>query len=47
MTFSIVALDPDNGDLGVAVQSKFPNAGVAMSSSPCGVLERAKNNFNL
>jgi len=30
MTFSIVALDPDTGDLGVAVQSKFPNAGVAI-----------------
>ncbi len=27
MTFSIVARDPDNGDLGVAVQSKFPAVG--------------------
>jgi uncharacterized Ntn-hydrolase superfamily protein len=26
-TYSIVAWDPDNGDLGVAVQSKFPNVG--------------------
>lgn len=26
-TYSIVAVDPDNGDLGVAVQSKFPNVG--------------------
>lgn len=25
-TFSILALDPANGDLGVAVRSKFPNA---------------------
>jgi uncharacterized Ntn-hydrolase superfamily protein len=24
-TFSIVAFDPENGDLGIAVQSKFPN----------------------
>ncbi len=30
MTYSIVALDPNNGDLGVAVQSKFPNAGVSI-----------------
>jgi uncharacterized Ntn-hydrolase superfamily protein len=27
MTFSIVAYDPNNGDLGVAVQSKFPCVG--------------------
>jgi uncharacterized Ntn-hydrolase superfamily protein len=30
MTFSIVAFDPANGDLGVAVQSKFPNVGVTI-----------------
>lgn len=29
-TFSIVARDPGNGDLGVAVQSKFPNVRVAV-----------------
>jgi uncharacterized Ntn-hydrolase superfamily protein len=29
MTFSIVAFDPANGDLGVAVQSKFPNVGIS------------------
>lgn len=27
MTYSIIGLDPSNGDLGVAVQSKFPNVG--------------------
>nr|MDT0663361.1 DUF1028 domain-containing protein [Micromonospora sp. DSM 115978] len=27
MTYSIVARDADNGDLGIAVQSKFPNVG--------------------
>ncbi len=37
MTFSIVALDPDNGDLGVAVQSKFPNAGVSIPFAKAGV----------
>jgi hypothetical protein len=42
-TFSIVAVDPETGDLGVAVQSKFPNvrqvvpwlkAGVGGRSNP-------------
>lgn len=28
MTFSIIAYDPQTGDYGVAVQSKFPNVGV-------------------
>ncbi len=37
MTFSIVALDPSNGDLGVAVQSKFPNAGVTIPFARAGV----------
>ncbi len=37
MTFSIVARDPDNGDLGVAVQSKFPNAGVSIPFAKAGV----------
>lgn len=37
MTFSIVALDPTNGDLGIAVQSKFPNAGVSIPFARAGV----------
>ncbi|HNW78945.1 MAG TPA: DUF1028 domain-containing protein, partial [Candidatus Competibacteraceae bacterium] len=37
MTFSIVAFDPDNGDLGVAVQSKFPNVGVSIPFARAGV----------
>jgi len=37
MTFSIVAFDPANGDLGVAVQSKFPNVGVAIPFARVGV----------
>ncbi len=37
MTFSIVAFDPDNGDLGIAVQSKFPNVGVTIPYARAGV----------
>ncbi len=37
MTFSIVAFDPENGDLGVAVESKFPNAGVSIPFAKAGV----------
>ena len=37
MTFSIVAFDPANGDLGVAVQSKFPNVGVSIPFARAGV----------
>ena len=37
MTYSIVAFDPDTGDLGVAVQSKFPNAGVSIPHARAGV----------
>lgn len=37
MTFSIVAFDPTNGDLGVAVQSKFPNVGVSIPFARAGV----------
>jgi uncharacterized Ntn-hydrolase superfamily protein len=37
MTFSIVAFDPVNGDLGVAVQSKFPNVGVNVPFARSGV----------
>ncbi len=36
MTFSIVAFDPVNGDLGVAVQSKFPNVGVTIPFARAG-----------
>ena len=37
MTFSITAFDPHSGDLGVAVQSKFPNAGVSIPYARAGV----------
>ena len=37
MTFSVVAFDPANGDLGVAVQSKFPNVGVSIPFARAGV----------
>jgi len=37
MTFSIVAFDPENGDLGIAVQSKFPNVGVVIPFAQAGV----------
>lgn len=37
MTFSIVACDPANGDLGVAVQSKFPNVGVTIPFARAGI----------
>lgn len=37
MTFSIVAFDPANGDLGVAVQSKFPNVGVTIPFARAGI----------
>ena len=36
-TFSIVAIDPDNGDLGVAVQSKFPNLRPVVPWAEAGV----------
>src|SRR5882672_10053229 len=36
-TYSIVAWDPDNGDLGVAVQSKFPNVGGIVPWAKAGV----------
>jgi len=40
-TFSIVARDPSNGDLGVAVQSKFPNvrAAVPYAKARVGAVE--------
>lgn len=37
MTFSIVAVDPDNGDLGVAVASKFPCVGAVVPWAKAGV----------
>ncbi len=37
MTFSIAAFDPDNGDLGIAVQSKFPNVRVSIPFAQTGV----------
>jgi len=37
MTFSIVAFDPGNGDLGVAVASKFPCVGAVVPSARAGV----------
>jgi uncharacterized Ntn-hydrolase superfamily protein len=36
-TFSIVAADPDTGQLGVAVQSKFPSVGAIVPSARAGV----------
>ncbi|NJN47142.1 MAG: DUF1028 domain-containing protein [Candidatus Competibacteraceae bacterium] len=37
MTFSIVAFDPATGDLGVAVESSFPNVGVNAPFATAGV----------
>jgi uncharacterized Ntn-hydrolase superfamily protein len=37
MTFSVIAFDPDNGDLGIAVASKFPNIGVVTPFAKAGV----------
>jgi uncharacterized Ntn-hydrolase superfamily protein len=37
MTFSIVGFDPANGDLGIAVASKFPAAGSAVPWARAGV----------
>ncbi|MCH7760710.1 DUF1028 domain-containing protein [candidate division TA06 bacterium] len=36
-TFSIVAIDPENGDLGIAVQSKFFGVGVVVPWAKAGV----------
>jgi uncharacterized Ntn-hydrolase superfamily protein len=44
-TFSIVARDPSNGDLGVAVQSKFPNVRVAVPFARAGVGAVATQSF--
>lgn len=37
MTFSILGFDPDNGDLGVAVASKFPNIGGVTPFARAGI----------
>ena len=37
MTFSIVAWDPNNGDLGIAVASKFPCVGAVVPWAAAGV----------
>ena len=37
MTFSIAGFDPDNGDLGIAVHSKFPNVRVTIPFAEAGV----------
>lgn len=37
MTFSIVAVDPSNGDLGVAVASKFPCVGAVVPWARAGI----------
>lgn len=37
MTFSVLGFDPDTGDLGVAVASKFPNIGVVSPYARAGV----------
>jgi uncharacterized Ntn-hydrolase superfamily protein len=45
-TFSIVARDPANGDLGVGVQSKFPNVRVAVPYAKAGVGAVATQSFS-
>ena len=44
-TFSIVALDPETGDLGVAVQSKFPNVRAVVPWARAGVGAVATQSF--
>ncbi|HTP13768.1 MAG TPA: DUF1028 domain-containing protein, partial [Bacteroidota bacterium] len=44
-TFSIVAIDPDNGDVGVAVQSKFPNVRPVVPWAEAGVGAIATQSF--
>ena len=45
MTFSIVALDPDNGDLGVATESKFLAVGAVVPWARAGVGAVATQSF--
>jgi len=44
-TFSIVAVDPENGDVGVAVQSKFPNVRPVVPWAEAGVGAVATQSF--
>ena len=44
-TFSIVAIDPENGDVGVAVQSKFPNVRPVVPWAESGVGAVATQSF--
>ena len=44
-TFSIVALDPANGDVGIAVQSKFPNVRAVVPWARAGVGAVATQSF--
>ncbi len=44
-TFSIVAVDPENGDVGVAVQSKFPNVRPVVPWAEAGVGAIATQSF--
>jgi len=44
-TFSIVAFDPETGDLGVAVQSKFPNVRAVVPWAKAGVGAVATQSF--
>ena len=44
-TFSIVGIDPDNGDVGVAVQSKFPNVRPIVPWAAAGVGALATQSF--
>lgn len=44
-TFSIVAIDPGNGDVGVAVQSKFPNVRPVVPWAEAGVGAVATQSF--
>lgn len=46
MTFSIVAFDPETGDLGVAAQSKFPNVGSIIPFARAGVGAVASQSFS-
>lgn len=44
-TFSIVAIDPETGDLGIAVQSKFPNVRAVVPWAKAGVGAVATQSF--
>jgi uncharacterized Ntn-hydrolase superfamily protein len=46
MTYSIVAFDPETGDLGVAVESKFPNVGSVIPFAKARVGAVATQSFS-